>query len=244
MLAELKRRRPGATPGSVQAEEEEGPLGPLNCLVPNIRVVYAYENRIERVGPLGEKLEQLYLQSNELGEMRSWCGDFPRLKVLQLDRNRLRNLEGLERSQALEDLSLAHQRLPQGVPCLGFDPMAVRALGRSLERLDVSGNRLWDLSPLAPLQALRCLRAAENQLKGIEGLEVMLEYCRELRTLDVRGNPFENPKIRDEIVLKTAGPLSELDGKDVTDKEKEFIRQMAQRKAKAGRVALKERAGG
>lgn len=241
VLAEVKAPRPNHQVSTPSPEddhadgpgEEGGPLL-LNSLVPNLRTCYAYENKIERVGNLGEKVEQLYLQSNELVETGSWSRQFPKLKVLRLDRNRLRVLEGLDRSQGLEELSVAHQRLPAGVPCFAFDPLCLRNLARSLTRLDVSGNHLWDLSPLACLQALVSLTAADNRIGGIEGLEVMLQHCRNLRTLDVRGNPFaskDNPKYRDEIIVKVAdGPLSELDGKDVTDKEKLFIRQLAQRR--------------
>ena len=119
--------------------------------------------------------------------------------------------------------------------------MAIRALSRSLERLDVSGNQIVDLSPLAGLSALSTLSATENRISRIEGLDMMLQHCQRLRTLDVRENPIarQNVKYRDEIILCAQGPLQEVDGKDVTEKEKEFVKQLAKRKE--ARRASKER---
>merc|ERR1711970_907922 len=91
------------------AEELNRPL-PLNNLLPNLKTVYAYENKLLGVGPLGERVEHLYLQSDRLEEMVSWSRQFPKLKALKLDRNRIRCLEGLDRSSQLEELSIARQQ--------------------------------------------------------------------------------------------------------------------------------------
>jgi hypothetical protein len=76
----------------------------------------------------------VWLYNNQLAELPSVLCELPALRVLELGKNRLTTIDGIERCRGLEELSVSGnpiERLPD----------AIAALQR-LRKLDVAGTRL------------------------------------------------------------------------------------------------------
>ena len=79
------------------------------------------------------------------------------------------------------------------------------------------------LDELSFLDKLKVLRLKGNKIKNTEGLEKVLMCMTQLETLNVFGNPLTTTKkYRDRIVV-AATSLINLDGKKVTQQERDFI---------------------
>jgi hypothetical protein len=207
--------------------------------------------------------------------------------MLYLEHNRLESLDGLEdagasirkvfaggnrisvlgpclaRCGVLEELSVPGQALPPSVS-LRFDPLAMRALSRSLRVLDVSACGLDDdaLPSLAPLRALADLNASRNAVSDLAGLCQLVSGLPNLARLDVRANPVADPAVtgaggayRAAIIAAAAGSpaFSWLDGGAVKARHRAFVAGLAGRRGgglggldggpSVGRLLLRRRAG-
>lgn len=79
------------------------------------------------------------------------------------------------------------------------------------------------VNSLAFLDKLRTLRLKNNKIESMENLEKILICMKELQILNILGNPLITlKKYRDSIVV-AAGSLTTLDGKNVTQQERDFI---------------------
>jgi len=213
-------------------------LTSLNAMQPcsNLKVVYAYENKICDISGLPRSLESLYLHDNDMWSMQGWTDALPNLKLLHLQRNCIDCLEGLQSSGRLEELSLAGQRSLRG-PLL-FDAAALRAIAPGLRRLDISGNGISDISPLQVLRGLQSLTARDNAIDDLMSVRPVLNSSQ-LTTLSLQNNPVtKQQRYRDDVVVESR-TLRELDGKEVTDKEKIFLRQLAERRKVAAQKKLR-----
>lgn len=76
---------------------------------------------------------------------------------------------------------------------------------------------------LAFLDRLKVLRLKNNKIAKVENLEKTLICMRELQTLNVLGNPLVGAKKYRDAIVVAAGALTTLDGKNVTQQEREFI---------------------
>jgi len=213
-------------------------LTSLNAMQPcsNLKVVYAYENKICDISGLPRSLESLYLHDNDLWSMQGWSDALPNLKLLHLQRNCIDCLEGLQSSGRLEELSLTCQRSLQG-PLL-LDASALRAISPGLRKLDISGNGISDISPLQVLRGLQSLTARDNAIFELTSVRPVL-HASQLSVLSLHNNPVtKQQRYRDDIVVESR-TLRELDGKEITDKEKMFLRQLAERRKVAAQKKLR-----
>ena len=89
--------------------------------------------------------------------------------------------------------------------------------------LDLDECNVANVESLAFLDGLKTLRLKNNKIQSIENLEKTLMCMRQLETLNILGNPLvSTKKYRDKIVV-AAGSLISLDGKKVTQQERDFI---------------------
>jgi len=79
------------------------------------------------------------------------------------------------------------------------------------------------IESLAFLDRLKVLRLKNNNLASIEELEKVLMCMKELQTLNVLGNPLIGVKKYRDAIVVAASALTTLDGKNVTQQEREFI---------------------
>lgn len=84
------------------------------CLPPQMRVLYAYDNRLVRMEHLEActRLTHVYLQNNQLTDL-SGLGSIKNLAKLYVDNNAIARVEGLEGLMHLEELHISDQRLPE-----------------------------------------------------------------------------------------------------------------------------------
>uniref|UniRef100_A0A8B9S2H4 Protein phosphatase 1 regulatory subunit 42 n=1 Tax=Accipiter nisus TaxID=211598 RepID=A0A8B9S2H4_9AVES len=213
-------------------------IGDLS-LCKNLRVLYLYDNQISQIQNLdfASNITHLYLQNNCISCIEN-LSSLKNLEKLYLGGNCITVVEGLDKIEQIRELHIENQHLPLGEKLL-FDPRSLRSLAKSLSVLNISNNNIDELEELAVLENLSYLRAADNQLKHMKDLEVVLNKWTKLRRMDLTGNPIcHKPKYRDRIVVQTR-TLEFLDGKEIKDMERQFL--MNWKASKAARKKNKER---
>lgn len=203
---------------------------------PRLRVLYAFDNKITSIEPLRDRLEACYLQNNDLREMASWSQMLPQLRVLNLSRNCITRLEGLQQCQVLEELNLSHQKLTLHGPSTHFSFSTHTLAGLcNLRRLDMAGIGLQDLTGLGVLTSLDHLDVGENHLKDVGAVEPVLRSCPSLAWLRLEGNPLcHNTRYRDAVIANAVGPLSEVDGKMITEQQRNMFKVLEKRRNQSG----------
>eukprot|EP00743_Colponemidia_sp_Colp-15_P005972 GILK01006418.1.p1 GENE.GILK01006418.1~~GILK01006418.1.p1 ORF type:complete len:425 (+),score=53.62 GILK01006418.1:45-1319(+) len=192
-------------------------------MCPAVRVLYLYENRIERLRGLSncQQLTHLYLQNNRISVMEG-LSSLVNLTKLYLNDNCITCLEGLDRCTRLEELHLSNQRLPPGQPML-FSEDSLYAVSRSLRVLNVANVHLEDPTPLAILERLQSLNLSKNLIDRYDLLAHMLMGMEELQTLDLRLNPITRElKYREKLIMMSTA-VDLLDDKKVTTQERSFL---------------------
>lgn len=113
-----------------------------------------------------------------------------------------------------------------------FNPDCLIGLSHKLKVLDVSGNRLSDLSGLIPLRSLRSLRASDNNITSmVEGSVItVVSNNAALNTLYLQGNPVAKSdwRYRDFVIFNSIS-IEDLDGKAVTLEHRRFVKERENR---------------
>eukprot|EP00347_Sterkiella_histriomuscorum_P006256 403353466 len=171
---------------------------------PNLKVLYLFDNQIQLIQPLAFKpltqLIQLSLYNNKLTRMNGFEG-LKSLRKLYLEKNCLSRLEGLTDCSQLEELYLSGQVLPQELE-FTFDDYSLATIAQSLKILDISNSRV-----IRPQQ---------------------LYYCENLDSLNLSKNQIEDFE-EDQVVLLSR-TVQELDNKQITQQERQYLIQLVQRK--------------
>ncbi|XP_037093778.1 protein phosphatase 1 regulatory subunit 42-like [Pollicipes pollicipes] len=206
----------------------------------NLVVLYLYNNRIDRIQNLDSltKLTHLYLTHNNIKCLENLT-KLANLQKLYIGQNKISVLEGLEGLHRLRELHMEGQRLPAG-DSLSFDPRSIQAVRGSLSLLNIHGNRVTSLQPLAPLSYLTELICTKNQLSSLASAQETLAELPSLTRLDVKANPLcQLQRYRDALV-ESAPFLRRLDELDVTPAFRQFVSGRVQ--AVARRLSLAEQA--
>merc|ERR1712232_432796 len=116
----------------------------------------------------------------------------------------------------------------------------MEAIGPSLTNLKIANNGISDPEPVCYLQRLSSLDMSDNAVEEVASLQ-FLHCCPYLQQLSITGNPVVKlPKTRESIIVST-DHLEVLDEKDVTQKERMFLRQVQSRR-RGGSALAKTRA--
>ena len=118
-------------------------------------------------------------------------------KELRIEGTELADLFGLEKFECLETVHLGRNRIEN---LSAFQNTHSR---ESIRTLDLSFNRIQDLSPLAALSNLESLDLRSNQISSLNPLLRM----KQLKKLDLSGNPLDQTQIEE---LKKALPDCEI----------------------------------
>jgi protein phosphatase 1 regulatory subunit 42 len=168
----------------------------------NLAVLYLYDNsisRLENLEPL-TNLTHLYLQNNKISRIEN-ISSLRKLTKLYLSGNTITVVEGLDQLTDLRELYVENQQLPSGEKLL-FDPRTLVALAHSLNVLNVSGNRLNNLSDFTCLENLTQLIATNNQLTDFKELQRLLCRLTVLWRLELTGNPMcLRSKYRERVTI-------------------------------------------
>lgn len=209
-------------------------------LVPNVQVLYAYENRISSLSGLEHirGLQQLYLQNNRVQSM-SGLEDLPHLRTLHLDHNQIQRVECLEMCRNLEALHVSYQRIDGP---LEFCPTSVAQIAPTLRVLEVAGDQLATLSALLPLEGLQRFDASANLISSVPDIRELFEKNRQLSHVRLAGNPLAtNERKYRAIVCLLCDAVEEIDEKKVLQGERDFVRRLEAQKLRAQKVgAVKE----
>lgn len=190
----------------------------------NLSVLYLYDNKISRIQNLGfaANLTHLYLQNNNLSRIEN-LSPLKKLNKLYLGCNKITVIEGLDRLDQLRELHVEQQDLPTGEKLL-FDPRSLAALSVCLQVLNVSSNNLEDLGDLRILRYITQFLANDNKLRDMKALSRVLTSWRQLWRLELMDNPVcRRAKYRDRVIVMNES-LAVLDGKEISETEKQFLR--------------------
>ena len=243
----------------------EGDLAPLRFCA-NVRVVYVYDNRLTSLGGLDGKLQMLthlYAQNNLVESLDDFVAP-PSLQQLYLNGNAAPLITGLQEALSLTELSVASPALeplapddddphtPRWAPvprALLFEPMSLLRVARTLIALDVSGCGLDDdaFEQLRPLGGLERLDARNNLLRSPMRVAMMLTQLPYLMKLKLAGNPLtagRSTKWREELIVASSDRLVEIDGKEVQQHERHFLRNLAARSASRRAASRTQSAAG
>ncbi|BHF78481.1 hypothetical protein SprV_0602159400 [Sparganum proliferum] len=114
------------------------------------------------------------------------------------------------------------QRLPPGESLI-VDDQSLKACSKSLKFLDLSRTKLSTLNGLDCLEGLEYLSLSQNEISQPNELLPVLSVLRNLKKLDLAGNPVLNvPRIREAIIFH-AKSLEFLDGKPISTPGRQFI---------------------
>jgi hypothetical protein len=203
-----------------------------------VQVLYLNDNyipRIENLSWVKASLTHLYLQNNQIHEMDG-LSELCNLTKLYLDKNRIQCIRGLDGCTRLEELHVSDQALPAGVN-LEFCPQSMSVIGKSLRVLHAAGCNVADVNALGHLQRLDSLDLSGSSIESVACVNFLTSYCPFMTNLNLEGAPVTRLRKNCEEILAHAEYLEQFNGKEVTAKERDFLKRFAQRKAQrnAGR---------
>eukprot|EP01036_Dinobryon_divergens_P024344 gene24347-32786_t len=178
--------------------------------VPNLKVLYLYDNQIEKVENLSHLslLSYLYLQNNFIEELP--IIQIPSLRKLYLDDNRIQVVSGLQNCIALEELQLARQKLPT-FTSIQFDPQTLHAISINLQVLEISSCGVSILTIFSRMMNLRKLFCKDNLVADIDEVASVMRLPR-LEEANFLGNPCcKMFKYRDIAIGESSDVLQILD---------------------------------
>lgn len=205
-------------------------LAPAFRHCPRLKVLYLDRNHIQELSGLRPCCEALHLQGNDVWELGSWTQNLSSLTTLELSENRLSILSGLRKSRHLEDLNLRGQRCDKP---LKLHAPTLRVFSMSLKSLNISRNRMTDIevAPVASLRNLERLDMSGNMLADMTATGSVLQALPRLARLSLQENPVcWMRKYRDMVVVSAGQCLVELDGKAVQPNERPFLLELHQRR--------------
>jgi protein phosphatase 1 regulatory subunit 42 len=175
-----------------------------------LKVLYLYDNQIEKIENLdfATDLEYLQLQNNSINEIPLLS--MPCLMKLFLDDNKIGYCSGLEKCVKLEELHIANQNIPQHMS-LQFDTQSLAAISRSLLTLEISSTGIEILSPFTVLKNLRKFFCSNNKVDNVDEVKDMVSL-RFLSEADFKGNPCcSSMRYRDHAISASSNSLILLD---------------------------------
>lgn len=192
-------------------------------------VLYLYDNTIGQIEGLNNviQLKDLYLQNNNIEEITGLQNN-ANLEALHLDNNCISHLSGLTKNQRLHELRLAGQRIAEDV-VFTFDIPTLEAISWSLVHLDLSSCRLLDPRPLSILRGMRKLDISDNLIEEGETMSDTLPHLQDLIELTAKGNPIARQQKYRQNTIVCCDRLLTLDGKDVTQTERQYLVHVKQR---------------
>ena len=179
-------------------------------LCTNLKVLYLYDNRITEIKHVEnlKMLSYVYLQNNAISKLPEL--ELTSLKKLFLDENEIEYVTGLESCSILEELFLARQRLP-AFTSLEFDMASLMAVAGTLQVIDIAGNGVTSLMPLACLYSLRRIFAQDNNIGSLADIEAVIGLPRVEEACFLRNPCCTISRYRDFAIGASSDALRTLD---------------------------------
>jgi len=181
---------------------------------PNVKALYLYDNFIETMEGLEymKHLSYLYLQNNIIKSISSLQN--VNLKKLFLDENELAVVSGLENCPLLEELHVARQRRPGGLP-LEFDPESFLVICNSLLVLEISGNGISNLTQFGDLHNLKKFICNDNDVHDITEIESIVRLPKIEEATLLKNPCCATRRYRDFVVGWSSDSLKILDNQPI-----------------------------
>ncbi|CAH2057185.1 unnamed protein product, partial [Iphiclides podalirius] len=166
-------------------------------------------------------LTHLHLQWNKITKLEG-LDKLTKLKKLYLNNNCISVVENLTMLKYLEELHIEKQNL-EGTDALCFDPRTVLSIGATLRVLNISENKLTDITWIKPLRRLEVLIAAKNKLDDVQA--VADELCTLVCLVDVNftDNPMTKKHRYKEIIIARCSQLRVLDTVPIHNTSRVFL---------------------
>jgi len=203
-----------------------GPLSKLLVLKVNRTKLDLEKGMLADGDQVGGIASMPHLQVLEMGVSgitdMSFFAQFPlqTLRILHLPGNEITRLEGLSHMEQLRELVLDKNKVKQ------VDEGSFEGL-RSLRELRMDDNGLKSLSNFGPLPRLRALHLSLNRVAEISELE-KLRNLRHIVIINLAQNPVARKPLYRAHLINVVGSARAIDGKEVTDEERERVEQMLQ----------------
>ncbi|XP_050668195.1 protein phosphatase 1 regulatory subunit 42-like [Leptidea sinapis] len=189
----------------------------------HIMYAYYHNNAITKIQNLDmlHNLTHLHLQWNKIEKIEG-LDNLTKLKKLYLSNNRISVVENLENLKFLEELHIEKQNI-ECSDALCFDPRTLLSIGCSLRILDVSENKLEDVTWAKPLRRLEVLIAKKNKLEDVQ--EAADDLCTLVALVDVNftGNPMTKKHRYKETIIARCAQLRILDTVPIHNTSKVFL---------------------
>uniref|UniRef100_A0A1E1WCS5 Dynein assembly factor 1, axonemal homolog n=1 Tax=Pectinophora gossypiella TaxID=13191 RepID=A0A1E1WCS5_PECGO len=188
-------------------------------------VIFAYyhDNHIIKIENLDlmYNLTHLHLQWNKITKIEG-LDKLYNLKKLYLGNNRISVVENLGALKYLEELHIEKQNL-DNADALCFDPRSMMGLAPSLRILNVSENKISEMSWAKPLRRLEVLIAKKNKLQDFKGIADDMCTLISLVEANFIGNPMTKMHRYKETIIARCAQLRILDTITIHNTSKTFL---------------------
>lgn len=181
-------------------------------------------------------LEELWLGKNKIEKIQG-LEKMTKLRRLDVQSNRLTNIEGLEiQRTTLEELFLAHN----GIADDGIQGLKIAFT--KLNVLDLSRNQLTTLKDLAHLTSLEELWVSGNQISTWEGVQPLVALTA-LDTIYLEYNPIQSePFYRRHLAEILAPSLTQIDATPIGHTVVSAVETPAQRNRRLQQLVMERAA--
>eukprot|EP00388_Colpodella_angusta_P045683 GDKK01066942.1.p1 GENE.GDKK01066942.1~~GDKK01066942.1.p1 ORF type:complete len:316 (-),score=31.06 GDKK01066942.1:41-988(-) len=204
-----------------------------------VSFVYINNNKICSLEPISliPSVTHLYAQQNLI---QSICGlyNLQCLEKINLSFNQISSLRGLEGCTNLRELYIREQNI--ALP-LELPEETMYALSKNLLLMDISGNRISDISPLKYLFALRSLIASDNNITRVDGVLEMLSSCRYLSNMDLTGNSIATERNAIDSIIRESARLTTLNNKEINPNQRQYLMTLKSRQNERQAKAIETR---
>lgn len=203
-----------------------GPLSKLLVLKMNRTKIDLEKGALADADQMGGFASMPHLQVLEIGHSgicdMSYFAQFPlsTLRILHLPGNEITRTEGLSQMEQLRELVLDKNKIKQ------IDEGSLDGL-RSLRELRMDDNGLKSLSNFGPLPRLRALHLSSNRIGELTELE-KLRGLRHVVIINLSQNPVARKPLYRAHLINVVCSARAVDGKEVTEEERERVEQMLQ----------------
>jgi hypothetical protein len=205
-----------------------------------------------------KNLKHLYLSDNKIQKLENL--NFPNLSILEMSNNYIRRIENLENLFFLQSLNLEKnfisklENLNENInletiilnkqiltknQTFEIIPEGINPRNKITD-LQLENCNMYDPSKLLLFPNIKSMKLANNRIFDLNTLLESYKSMQNLNYLTIKNNPFTeiNKNYRDYIIIR-CGSLEEIDGKTVTQNEKQYVNSLYIRKMLSSRKQTK-----
>lgn len=195
----------------------------------NLKHLYLNNNKIQKIENLNfPSLTILELSHNYIRKIEN-LDDLVLLQTLNLEKNFISQLENISQNINLDSINLNRQILTKN-QIMEINPEGIYTKN-IITNLFLEDCNLYDASQLIFFPHLKNLQLANNRIFDLNIFLQCLKPMDNLINLTIKNNPLTelNKHYKDYILIR-CGSLEEIDGKTITQNEKQYVNSLYVRK--------------